>query len=85
MATRYILVRANSKPDARKFANLSHRKLSTMNYTNEKVTSVQPDKKSGLAGGVKGYRVGLTKKKVERYKRGSKKNMLKPRFNKGYR
>ena len=81
MATRHILVRAKNITDAKKFGR-QHAKLSTMDYSGERVTSAKLDKGAGLAGGIPGYTVGLTRRKVERYKTGKKKHMLKPKYNK---
>lgn len=64
--TRTILVRADSVKDARRFANLSHKRLSTNEYLPEKVISVKLNRSAGLAGGVKGYNVRLRRKRDTR-------------------
>lgn len=84
MATRYIHVRANNAVDAKRFANLSHKKYSTMSHSPERVSSVVLDKSQGLAGGVPSFKVGLTRMKISRYKKGTKKDMLIPKHNKAY-
>ena len=81
MATRKVLVRARNKTEAKNFAKFV-KKLSTFNFSGERVTSVKLNKKVGLAGGIKGFTVSLTRKKVQRFKRGKKIGQLKPRFNK---
>lgn len=74
------MVRAKNVTQAKKFGK-HHAKLSTMAYSGERVTSAKLDKSVGLAGGIPGYTVGLTRRKVERYKTGKKKGMLRPKYN----
>ena len=81
MVTRYVMVRAKNRTQAKTFGK-QVAKYSTMDYSPERVGSVTLNKAVGLAGGIPGYTVGLTKRKVERYKTGKKKNMLRPRYNK---
>ena len=70
MATRYILIRAKNLERAKVYAKM-HCTLSTYEYSPERVSSVKYDKKAGLAGGVRGYKAGLTKVKTIRdYKTG---------------
>ena len=78
MGTRHVLIRARNPSQARKFAK-SVCKMSTVNYSPERVTSVALNKTPGFDKGLPAYTVGLTKRKVERYKTGKKKGMLRPK------
>ena len=80
MATRKVNVRANTAADAKKFAK-QLAKLSTMDYSGEKVGMVKLSRKHGLAGGVKMYTVTMTRRKTKRYTTGKKKGQLRPAYN----
>jgi len=63
--TRKILIRADSVVQARRFAD-SHRKRMSSEYLPERIVSVRLNISQGLAGGVKGYSVVLSRKKDTR-------------------
>jgi len=65
MAYRKIMIRAKNLTKAKQFAKM-YRKLSTFNYSPERVVSVKRNFKAGLAGGVPGWDVTLARRKTQR-------------------
>lgn len=63
--TRRILIRADTVKQAKRFAG-SHRKLLSNEFLPERIVSVKLNKSQGLAGGVKGFSVVLSRKKDTR-------------------
>lgn len=74
---RKIMIRAKNMERAKYFANSTlYRKMSTFDYSPEKLISVKLNKSVGLAGGVPGYNVIYERYYTPRYKTGKKKGML---------